>query len=60
MNGHVVLCIVGDVDKDSISFSDINGWPRKHSIYCNNWFVVAQPAHILHLNLNPKEEEERT
>lgn len=48
MNGDVILCIVGNVDKNSISFSCINGGSWKPSIHCDNGFCMAKPAHILH------------
>ena len=59
MNGNVILRMVGDIDEDLISFSDINGRSWEHPIYCNNWFGMAEPAHILHLNLRPREAEEQ-
>ena len=58
MNGNVVLSVVGDIDDNVISFSDINGWSWKHPIYYNDWLGMAQPAHILHLNLRPNKDQE--
>ena len=58
MNGYVILGVVCDIDNNSIAFSSINCRPRKHAIYRNNWFGMAQPAHILHLNLIPKQKYE--
>ena len=58
MSGNVVLSVVGDIDDNVISFSDINGWSWKHPIDCNDWLGMAQPAHILHLNLRPNKDQE--
>ena len=58
MNGNVVLSVVGDIGDNVISFSDINGRSWKHPIYCNDWLGMAQPAHILHLNLRPNKDQE--
>ena len=57
MNGNIILRVVCDIDENLVSFSNINGRAWKHPIYCNNWFSMAQPAHILDLNLRPKEAE---
>lgn len=43
--------MVGDIDKNSISFSNINSRPWKPPIYSYNGFSMAQSTHILHLNL---------
>lgn len=44
--------MVCNIDKNSISFPDIDSWPRKPPVYCDNGFCMAQSAHILHLYLS--------
>lgn len=56
MDGHVVLRVVCDVDLNSIAFSNINCRPRIHPVYGNYGLRMAQPTHILHLNLNKKRQ----
>lgn len=51
MDGHVVRGIIRDVDQNAIAFSNIDRRPRKHAIYGNYWLGMAQPTHVLHLNL---------
>lgn len=52
MNGHIILCVVGHINQNSISFSGINCRSREHPIHCDNWLGVTQPAYILHLYLH--------
>lgn len=59
MNGHVVLCIVGNIHKNSIPFSNIDSRPWKHPVHCYNRLRMAQPAHILHLNLRSKKKKKK-
>lgn len=41
VNWQIIFDMVGDIDLYSISFSNINGWPREPPIYCYNWFCMA-------------------
>lgn len=52
VNGHVILGMVGDIYKNSITFSNINGRSWESTINCDNRLRMAQPADILYLNLH--------
>ena len=56
MNWHVILSMVRNIDKNSISFPDIDSWPRKPPVDGNNGFRMAQSTHILHLYLSKQNE----
>lgn len=43
--------MIGYIDKNLISFSNINRWSRKHSIHCDNRLGMTQSANVLYLNL---------
>lgn len=41
VNGHVVLCVVGDVDKNAVSFSNVDRWPGEHTVNGHDWLCMA-------------------
>nr|GMC94935.1 hypothetical protein Iba_chr05cCG3740 [Ipomoea batatas] len=51
VDGNVVLCMISNIDTNSVSFSGINGRPWEHPINSHNRFCMAQPTHITLLNL---------
>lgn len=59
MDGHVILRVICHVDENSIAFSSIDRWAGIQSVYSNDWLGMAQPAHILHLNLKNEEFENK-
>lgn len=58
MDRYVVLCMVGDIYQELISFSYINCRPWEHPINCDYWFCMAKSAHILHLYLKPIKKKQ--
>lgn len=55
VNWQVILCMVCDIDKNYVSFSDINSRPWIPPINSYNRFCMAQSTNILHLNLQNKQ-----
>lgn len=51
VNGHVVLCMIGNIDLNSVSLINIYSRPWISSIYSHYWLCMAQSADISHLYL---------
>lgn len=52
MDRHVILCTVGNIDENPVSFSKVNCGSREHPVNGHDRLGMAQSTNILHLNLN--------
>lgn len=58
VNRHVILSMVCNIDKNSISFLYVYCRPWKLPVYSDNWLCMTQSTYILHLNLRNKISED--